>query len=346
MLEQINLQLFNDDDIPSELEGVSEEIAREVMAEMNVTDESTEEVQEEVQGEVQEEVQEEVEKEEENDGDADTENKGNVPYNRFKEVNDKYRQIKAEREELEKQLAALRQQKEVEPPFVEQQEAPKQKVADKATMDLLEEAYSLAKQQVLTAYNLSSDDYQDLEYQDSDEKGRIDRAINFQYQAICDQAREQARVMQEQRNQEVRAYQEAYQDYAIYAEEEQKRDDFTNIWEYASTERFGKLQPYQQMLVQNSFTAVNSGQPTLEQIQIVRDYYDMAKAEYLNRAPQQSTKVEKIKQMAKSPRVDKVRGTPSTGGLSIAEIERMVQEEDWSKIDPTIKEQLLNGRLR
>ena len=48
--------------------------------------------------------------------------------------------------------------------------------------------------------------------------------------------------------------------------------------------------------------------------------------------------------MTTAPRVDKVRGTPSTGGMTIQEIERMVNG-DWGKVPDDLKKQILAGRL-
>lgn len=339
----LDLQLFAEDEqveIPAELEGVSEEVAREVMKELpqDEPEESVEETTEETQEETPEETSEAPE---EGHAETDSDKKsGKVPYERFKEVNDKYRRTEEEAQALRQQLAQLQERKEAG----EQEETPP-KQQNNIPMDLLNQAYDLAKKQVIEQLNLTEEDYSDLEYQDEQEKAKIDRAIKFQFDSICQQAREQAKVLAAQEREKQVAVQTAYKDYLSMAEEEQKRSDFENIWNYATTEHFAALPDYQKFIIQNAFDCVNQGVGSIEQVQLVKDYYQNAKASFLN-SPKVGKEQKKVKQMANAPRVDKVRGTPSIGGMTMAEIERMVNETPWEEIPPEIRSQLLNGRLR
>lgn len=349
-MKELNLQLFAEEEaqeIPAELEGVSEEVAREVMKEAAA--EQQEERQEEQPQEAQEETQETIEPQEEEAAHAepDSDNKGKVPYERFKEVNDKYRKMEQEAQALRQQLAQMQQQPQQEVPrqTETQQETQEAQKKDQpiVPMDLLKQAYEIAKDQVISSLGLTEEEYTDLEYQDEAGKAEIDRAIKFQYDSICQQARERAQMLAQQEQMKQQALQTAYNDYLQNAEEEQKRGDFNDIWEYATTEHWSGLAPYHQAVIQNAFTSVNNGQGTLEQIQLVRDYYEAAKAAYL---AQDKSAVTQNKKVANVPRVDKVRGTPSAGGMTMAEVERMINETPWEQVPKEIRDQLLSGRLR
>ena len=194
----LDLQLFAEEEqveIPAELEGVSEEVAREVMKEIpqdepekESVEETTEKTQEE---ETSEEAPEETSEEpEEGHAETDSDKKsGKVPYERFKEVNDKYRRTEEEAQALRQQLAQLQGRKEADK---QEEKSPKQQ---NIPMDLLNQAYDLAKKQVIEQLNLTEEDYSDLEYQDEQEKAKVDRAIKFQFDTICQQSREQAKVL-------------------------------------------------------------------------------------------------------------------------------------------------------
>lgn len=375
-LFMFNLQLFAEEvkeeaqpDIPAELEGVSESVAREVMAELpkeEPSDDHAEEAegsttqeeatQEDTQAQ-QEAPQEVQESQEAQDGHADTDGDkkaGKVPYERFKDVNDKYRSAEQEAQALRKQLEELQRQQQVSGQAQQAQQAQQQAQAQQQEqqqqeipMDLLNKAYEVAKKQVLAQLNLSEEDYSDLEYQDDGEKAKVDRAIRFSFDSICQQARERAKDLAAQKQQEQLIMQKAYSDYESMAAEEQKRSDFNDIWQYATTTHFTSMPVYAQAVIQNAFNCVNSGVGTLEQVQLVKDYYNTAKQAYLSgsgQAPQQQATNNKVKQMTTAPRVDKVRGTPSTGGMTIQEIERMVNG-DWGKVPDDLKKQILAGRL-
>lgn len=369
-LFMFNLQLFAEEvkeeaqpDIPAELEGVSEDVAREVMKELpkeEPSDDHAEEAegsttqeeatQEDIQAQ-QEAPQEVQESQEAQDGHADTDGDkkaGKVPYERFKDVNDKYRSAEQEAQTLRRQLEELqRQQQQQTSGQAPQQQAQAQQQQQEIPMDLLNQAYDVAKKQVLAQLNLSEEDYSDLEYQDDGEKAKVDRAIRFSFDSICQQARERAKDLAAQKQQEQLIMQKAYSDYESMAAEEQKRSDFNDIWQYATTTHFTSMPVYAQAVIQNAFNCVNSGVGTLEQVQLVKDYYNTAKQAYLSgsgQAPQQQATTNKVKQMTTAPRVDKVRGTPSTGGMTIQEIERMVNG-DWGKVPDDLKKQILAGRL-
>lgn len=380
-LFMFNLQLFAEEvkeeaqpDIPAELEGVSEDVAREVMKELP-KEESSDDHAEEAEGsttqeeatqkdtQAQQEAPQEVqESQEAQDGHADTDGDkkaGKVPYERFKDVNDKYRSAEQEAQTLRRQLEELQrqqqqqtsgqaqqtQQQAQQQAQAQQQEQQQQEIP----MDLLNKAYEVAKKQVLAQLNLSEEDYSDLEYQDDGEKAKVDRAIRFSFDSICQQARERAKDLAAQKQQEQLIMQKAYSDYESMAAEEQKRSDFNDIWQYATTTHFTSMPVYAQAVIQNAFNCVNNGVGTLEQVQLVKDYYNTAKQAYLSgsgsgQAPQQQATNNKVKQMTTAPRVDKVRGTPSTGGMTIQEIERMVNG-DWGKVPDDLKKQILAGRL-
>lgn len=379
-LFMFDLQLFAEEvkeeaqpEIPAELEGVSESVAREVMAELP-KEESSDDHAEEAEGsttqeeatqedtQAQQEASQEVqESQEAQDGHADTDGDkkaGKVPYERFKDVNDKYRNAEQEAQTLRKQLEELQRQQQQASGQVQQGQAQQQAQAQQQQeqqqqeipMDLLNQAYDVAKKQVLAQLNLSEEDYSDLEYQDDGEKAKVDRAIRFSFDSICQQARERAKDLAAQKQQEQLIMQKAYSDYESMAAEEQKRSDFNDIWQYATTTHFTSMPVYAQAVIQNAFNCVNNGVGTLEQVQLVKDYYNTAKQAYLSgsgsgQAPQQQQATNnKVKQMTTAPRVDKVRGTPSTGGMTIQEIERMVNG-DWGKVPDDLKKQILAGRL-
>lgn len=373
-LFMFDLQLFAEEvkeeaqpDIPAELEGVSEDVAREVMKELP-KEESSDDHAEEAEGsttqeeatqedtQAQQEAPQEVqESQEAQDGHADTDGDkkaGKVPYERFKDVNDKYRNAEQEAQALRKQLEELQRQQQASGQVQQAQQAQQQAQAQQQEqqqqipMDLLNQAYDVAKKQVLAQLNLSEEDYSDLEYQDDGEKAKVDRAIRFSFDSICQQARERAKDLAVQKQQEQLIMQKAYSDYESMAAQEQKRSDFNDIWQYATTTHFTSMPAYAQAVIQNAFNCVNNGVGTLEQVQLVKDYYNTAKQAYLSgsgQAPQQQA-TNKVKQMTTAPRVDKVRGTPSTGGMTIQEIERMVNG-DWGKVPDDLKKQILAGRL-
>ena len=376
-LFMFDLQLFAEEvkeeaqpDIPAELEGVSESVAREVMKELP-KEESSDDHAEEAEGSTtqeeatqedtqaqQEAPQEGQESQEAQDGHADTDGDkkaGKVPYERFKDVNDKYRSAEQEAQTLRKQLEELQRQQQASGQVQQgqaqqqaQQASQQQQQQQEIPMDLLNKAYEVAKKQVLAQLNLSEEDYSDLEYQDDGEKAKVDRAIRFSFDSICQQARERAKDLAAQKQQEQLIMQKAYSDYESMAAEEQKRSDFNDIWQYATTTHFTSMPVYAQAVIQNAFNCVNNGVGTLEQVQLVKDYYNTAKQAYLSGSGQTPQKNQannnKVKQMTTAPRVDKVRGTPSTGGMTIQEIERMVNG-DWGKVPDDLKKQILAGRL-
>lgn len=319
-------------DIPAELEGVSEETAREIMAEVQTEDTAPEEPETETTTPTEEQPA---------DAEADRDNKGSVPYKRFAEVNAKYRQMEEENRKMAEELAQVRESK--KDATTEEPPANEPVGAGSVPVELLQQAHELAKQTVLQQMDLSAEDYEDLEYSDETRYKGIERAIQFQYNSICDNARAQAMRMQQERAAQQAALQTAYNDYVTYAEQEQQRGDFAAIWDYAANTRFAQLNPYEKATIQAAFDAVNGGKGTLEQVLLVRDYYDRSKAEFLQETPQKTGG--KAQKMATAPRVDKVRGTPSKGGMNMAEISQMMASTPWEEIPEEIRTQLLRGRL-
>ena len=361
------LQLFNDEVIPAELEGVSPEIAREILAEAKsqppapeVTEQKPEQVEQEPDTEA-------------TSADADSDNKQypaddagkeqHIPYQRFKQVNDRAKASEAEVARLKAEMEALRAQAQTQTQPstpVDVPNAPQQAIAAPNTnvmpKELVRQVRETAFASTLESPGMSVDEYKELEYSD-DPMARIDfqTAYNLELNRIMLQANQ---VVAQQKQEQVKAQtlqQQINQDYDKFAETMKSSPEFDQVWEYVTSTKFNELGEYEKVALNAAYERAQSGKGSAQDVALVKNYFSAASAEYKGksgrnkseaviRVPDKVNQTEaKLSKLQAHPRVEQVNGSAGGTDLTMADIERMLQTTDWDDVDPAIQKMLLQG---
>ena len=316
--------------IPPELEGIDDdEIVKEVMAEAKGI------------------PVEELEKKEEP---ADPAAPSAIPYVRFKEKVDEGKAKDAEIAELKKQIEAFKKQQAPQyqaptpqaPPVPQPQQgvqAPFQ--LNKENIDLINRAIN---EQAQAMAQLSKEDMDSLEYMEDDDprKQRWEYAKEMARGNIFSRIREaqQAKLAQAQRF--MQAHQQSVNDFNAYAQQASQEPDFEQVKDFAINEFFTNLPSQRDKeIITQAYARVEQNVASPEDMYLIKNYYAQAKAAYRANAsakPQKQTKNEQVT----FPRSGQVNGAGDAGGgVTIASLEKMLNEMPFDEIDPKYQKMLL-----
>ena len=343
-----NLQLFG-----LNIEGIDEDILNELNEE-----------QPQVEEEVTEEVQEEAEVQEEVPGEADTDNKaveqpiddeshdeeyqesGNVPYKRFKAVNEERKTSKARIKELEEELANLRNAK---PPAPPAQVVEQPQVQSDLTKEQFQRISNIARERAMKRLNLTQEDIDDMEYGDDSQKAWFNNAIMNETQNImaeikAHQAKEAAFA------EEVAATTKEFNEYnakfGAYSDAQAR-------WDYISQERFNQLPKRRQDVINAAFARLQANKGTYQDMDTVSAYFELANKEWEAKqtpapVPPVNNNVDKVKKAQALPKAPTVSG--GNGGDTVYTVERiasiMNSPDGWDSLPAEIQKQILEGRLK
>lgn len=340
-MDKLNLQMFADDDvetmetveaestteeapseeIPEELEGISEDVAREVLSEAQ--DDSVNAEQDSDNKPVDTQKPEPGQK---------------IPYQRFKQQVDKAN-------DLEAQLAAYRNkfgdinapaqaaQPPAQPPVQTAPPQPKMQFSP-AIMKQIQEA---VKQRAMQLTGMTQEDIDSLEYADEDDQRASvwDNAMKFAEsdvyagirQAQAQRAQEIQRMLQEHED-TVRAFND-------YTEKQQADPNFLKIQEYATDAEKGyaaKLSDSDRNVIASAYQRIQRNTASPQDAYLVRQYFEQAKADYYSQSGTPRPAKRNPTQKA-HPRSEQINGATSPdGSVSVEQLKDMLMTKEWNDI--------------
>ena len=324
--------------IPPELEGIDDdEIVKEVMAEAKGVS-----------------VDELGPKEEP----ADPAAPSAIPYVRFKEKVDEGKAKDAEIAELKKQIEAFKKQQTApqapSPQYQPQYQPPqapqaRPQMANPAPFQLTPENVQLINQaiteQAQAMAQLSKEDMDSLEYMEDDDprKQRWEYAKEMARGNIFSRIREaqQAKLAQAQRF--MQAHQQSVNDFNAYAQSQAKEADFEAVKDYAINEFFTSLPSQRDKeIITQAYARVEQNVASPEDMYLIKNYFAQAKAAYRANANAKPQKQTNSKEQTVFPRSTQVNGAGDAGGgVTIASLEKMLNEMPFEEIDPKYQKMLL-----
>lgn len=333
--------------IPPELEGIDDdEIVKEVMEEAKAQEaEPKEEPEEEPKAEPAK---------DEPAGPMPT----SIPYGRFKEKVDEGKRKDEEIEQLKKQLEMLKAGTQQQQPILnqpnpqyqmqpapmpqpQQVQQPQQSLFTPENMKLINDAI---QREAVAMAQLSKEDMDSLEYMEDDDprkqrweyakemaKGNIFERIR---QAQAQKLAEQARFLE--------AHNRSVQDFNSFAAKVQSEPDFEEVKNYAVNDFFKAL-PTQddKAVIAAAYARIERNVASPEDIYLIKNFFVQAQNAYRSSKPKQTT-TNKKEQADKFPRSNQVAGAGDAGGgVTVASLEKMLNEMPFDKIDPKYQKLLL-----
>ena len=319
--------------IPPELEGIDDdEIVKEVMAEAKGIP---------------------IEELEPKEEPADPAAPSAIPYVRFKEKVDEGKAKDAEIAELKKQIEAFKKQQtpQYQAPAPQAQptpQPPQQGVQapfqlNKENIDLINKAIN---EQAQAMAQLSKEDMDSLEYMEDDDprKQRWDYAKEMAKGQIFDRIRQAQAMRVAQAQRFLQAQQQSIADFNAYAQQASQEPDFEQVKDYAINEFFGALPTQRDKeIITQAYARVERNSASPEDMYLIKNYFAQAKAAYRAQHPvkapkQTSTKNEQVT----FPRSGQVTGAgDASGGVTVASLEKMLNEMPFDEIDPKYQKMLL-----
>lgn len=336
------------EEIPSELEGIDDEdIARSIMEEAKQDAGKEEPVAEESDPPAEEEQA--VEQEEESAVSP-------IPYKRFKQVLDKGKAKDEEIAKLKEEIENLKRNPPPQQPVqnvqpVSQQTPPPPMRQDdflftQENMNLINQAI---QNEAVRMSQLTREDLENLDYmEDSDpRKQRWQYAQEMARGVVFDSIRQAQEQKQAQANRFMEMQQRSIFDFNQFANEQKEDPEFNNIVEFGSQKLFPSLpSETDKAVIASAYARVERNAASPEDIYIIKNFFTMAKEAYLNqkqnseKAKPQKSKAEQAKTF---PRSGQISGASDSGGVTVASLEKMLNEMPFSKIDPKYQKMLLGG---
>lgn len=340
--------------IPDELAGLSEDTAREIMQEAG-QDESTEDEGEE-QGEAPDESHAEQGSDKKPVEEVPPLPNTKIPYARFKQEVDKRRQ-------LEERLAALEaQQKQVKPTGNVQQEqpqAPAQEVQQPSapqlrfTPDVQKAFDATVDKQAMTMTGLSKDDVDAMEYMDDDDPRKTQYQTARKYAEVA--IMQQIYAAQQEQQRRTRVFLDNHKKnidgYNTFAQQEMQEPDFEQTKNYATNEFFESLPASQQPVIAGAYARIERQTANDADIMLIQNYFKSAKAAYRKKNPAQAarknTTKQKMKQAASMPRAGQVDGTSGYSGAVTGEtLAEMMRTTPWGDIPEQYRNMILSAKTK
>lgn len=301
--------------IPEELDGIPEDIARDAIAEWaqtQATQESTPEEQ---------------------------------PISR-----EDYQAKLAEIEQLKAQIAQAQSQPQQAPAQqpVQQQphiRQPYQLPPIQVTPEFAAKMNEAIKEEAMKLSGMSADEVDSLQFADTDDP-RLDQwnqATSLAKMNVLGQL-QQARVFhQQQVNQFLRDHDESIQVYNDFTRKEFADPDYKNTKNFAVNEFFNQRAPKEQEIIAKSYARIEKQTASPAEMLAVKLYYELAKTAYHARGAK-ATAPKTAKPAPKSaglPRIDQLNGTSGKGEVTVAELEHMLETNEFDNIPKQYQSRLL-----
>lgn len=368
-----DLKMFEEEEklvIPEGLEGIDEDIAREIMSEVSSQEESKSSLDELGNDSSKDEVGAENNLSAEADSDnkqVDGEGSENeeelnqtIPYKRFKEVNEKSKAKDDEIIALRQELLAAKQQSsnvsnQVYPgnqAVNHENNAELNNVNPLLNPAVIQEVNNLAVEEALKISGLTKEQLEEIEYGDPNDVriSTYKTAVDLARQNIFSQLNSEIQTRRVMEQRELQLRQHSIADYSSFEQEQMKAQDFESIRSHAVNEYFSKLNPVEQQAIADAYQRIQSKTCIPQDIFVVKKYFSEAAQDFRKNQNNVNTnqnniqvKQEKLKQMERHPKVDLVTGSNSNGGISVADLERTLQNTDWDDIPENTKKMLLGG---
>lgn len=358
---KFDLQLFteeNDDsgatvEIPAELEGLSPEIAAEIMKEIPEEESAPEKNREGKEPEMPTDEDAELENQPESKVKEPAQEEKtppiSIPYERFKEVNEKQKAANEEVARLKAELESLKKQPGTQasiPPNSQSAFNPVTDLTPAFTDMVRKEARDRAK--LLTGFTDEQIKEFESEYADhSPEKKKWEESIQALIPLIAVEAKELVMQQEAQAAEQQRVYKLAYDEYGQLAETVKSWPDKEAIWSHVSGSYFAALPESEQIALSSAYRNAESGHGSLQDVQYIKYHLNKAAVDY--RAAQQEAdipkpekpKPNKLEQMKAHPKAEQIGGAPNPGEITAAELERMMNTTPWEKMPPEYRKILL-----
>lgn len=318
--------------VPPELEGIDDdEIVKEVMAEAKGIP---------------------VEELEQKEEPADPAAPSAIPYVRFKEKVDEGKAKDAEIAELKKQIEAFKKQQAPQyqapaPQAPPVPQPPQQSVQapfqlNKENIDLINKAIN---EQAQAMAQLSKEDMDSLEYMEDDDprKQRWDYAKEMAKGQIFDRIRQAQAMRVAQAERFLQAQQQSIADFNAYAQQASQEPDFEQVKDYAINEFFGALPTQRDKeIITQAYARVERNSASPEDMYLIKNYFAQAKAAYRAQHPLRTNQKQKKTEQVTFPRSGQVNGAGDAGGgVTVASLEKMLNEMPFDEIDPKYQKMLL-----
>lgn len=316
--------------IPEELDGLPEEAAREVMAEAAKLEQKDAPVEETAQ----------------EPDDSQIVKNQQIPYPRFKQKVDESNALKAELEAYKKQFGELRQgnvpQQNYQQPAMMKPVAPQspprmQPPRLNFTPEVIKQIDELKKQEALRMSGLTQEDLDGMEYMEENDprKAQYQFALKMAETTVMNRI-QQAQMEQMRRAEELsRARDASVMDYNDFAQREMSDPEFPNIMQYAQQDFFFTKSPAEQRTLAEAYSRIECNTASPVDVMLIKNYFTEAKAAYRGNKPTKSKKTTKVNEAKSFPRSQQVQGaSDNDASVSVATLEKMLQEKPWDEIDP------------
>lgn len=317
--------------IPAELAGVSEEVARNIMAQASDTGKPATD----------------------SPVDANNPNDVKVSYSRFKETLD-------QKNEVERQLAAYREkfgdlntQPQAQPNYPPQQnyqpqqgyQQPQQQTAppvQNLTEDLIknfEDAITYGAKQLS---GFSDEQVDELDYLDDDDP-RIKQwnfAKRIAESAVYNNYLSAQFAQQQEMQRQAMIQNQTASAFNDYTTRQQADENFNAVRQFATTDFYNSLNDIDKWTISNAQSHIMNNTASPSDFKVIRDFFSSAKAEYDSR--NKTPLPFKGNTAPQFPRTDKVNGVSGGGGgINNASLAEMMRTVPWSQIPQEYKQILL-----
>lgn len=311
--------------IPDELEGLSEETAREVM-------EQAEQLAEKEQG-----------NEPAPTGEDEDMPKGqNIPYPRWKQKVDEANALKAKVEEYEKRLAAMQNTSAPAsaPTTPPAQQAPTMPNLQ-FTPEITAEINKYVQAEAMRMTGMSQEDVDSIEYmEDGDPRvTQYNTAKRLAETAVYNRI-QQAQIQQAAQSAEfLRLHQASINSYNEFYKKETAEPDWEQITKYIVNDYVPKLAPADQAAVASAYNRIERNTASPQDIMLVKTIYSQGKAQF--RSGRKSPRAKKVQAAQSFPRSQQVSGTGDTDSMSAESIQRMLETTPWNEIPKDLQKKFL-----
>lgn len=343
MYHNFNLQMFGDPIIEGIDEDILKELADELPEERPAPAEENSDNKSEQEEKPADDQKEEPEQKAAGEEDSPEESKEGttIPYQRFKEVNDRMKQAEArvkELEEAQKQKPATPAAPAVQAPPAP---APQKQEESEFSQEALQKIAQMAIANVRAKNNIDDESLEAMEYSD-------DPAVKLAYQnAVQEEVariKQQAIRMAAERREAAAEREQAYNDYAQENAAFMKRPDNEKILAYIQKDIQEQPSRQKNMLLQ-SIARLSNKQGTYQDLFVVQTMVGKYIADYeaADKPPAVPAPAAKNKKVAGLPTAPDVQGTPGAGEFTLAAAERMIDAGEWDRLPKEVQDKILRG---
>ncbi|MBO6178525.1 MAG: hypothetical protein J6M62_03575 [Selenomonadaceae bacterium] len=338
------------EEIPPELEGISEDVARDIMAK--------------AQKQEEEKQDEEAAASQESDNIPEgLSHQSHIPYARFKKQVDRTNELKAQlaayqqrygdinavgaeqaQQPIQQPIQPTQQTQDIQPQILQTQSPTLQ--TERLSPNVakrIKEAINLRAKEIS---GLSDEDIDAIEYMDEGDE-RID-----QWKSASEMAKNEVygaiQKAQVERVQAAKAFLEEHQrsvnSFNAYTQKEQQNADFKAISEYAVDDKSGyaaKLSDEEKSILQGAYARAQRQTASPQDYFLVRNYFEQAKADFYNK---RGAKPKATSAPPKAhPRSENITGATDPGGVTEEQLRTMLRNKKWDEIPQPYKDMMLGA---